>query len=66
MRKKYKPRPRCKATGKSIYPTEQSAHKGMMRIYSRDPHCKFGFLHTYECVGCKKWHIGGTSEKYKR
>lgn len=62
---KKKSRPICRGSGKSIYPNEKSDQRGMMWIYSHDPNVKFGMLHTYPCLSCHKYHIGGTSEKYK-
>lgn len=58
-----KPKPRCKESGKSQFPTDELARKGMMWICSKDPSATFGSLHTYVCPSCKKWHIGGLQPK---
>lgn len=62
-RRKWNPGPpkKCKATGKTRYPTQSRARAGMMYIISHDSSVNMFDMHTYECDSCKGWHIGHVS-----
>ncbi len=48
--------------GKTIYPCEDEARKGITIMWGKDPHANINDLHAYQCPdGCKGWHIGHRS-----
>lgn len=49
--------------GKTIYPNQHEAEKGMTMVWAKDPTVDmkelFRNLHAYKCVdGCNGWHFG--------
>lgn len=49
---------KCKKTGKTKYKSHEQASRGMMYIFSHDPHIRADDLHTYTCPSCGEIHIG--------
>ena len=55
--------------GKTIYPTEPEALKGIVIVWGKDPQADINDLHSYPCPdGCNGFHIGHKSyyEKVKQ
>jgi hypothetical protein len=61
-KKKY---PKCARPGacwgKTIYPSENDARRGITMIWSKDPNADLNDLHSYYCVECEGWHNGHRS-----